>query len=1152
MEFMADPGNTSDPRSPLVEDLAEGYLSRLRDGERPRISEYTRAHPDLADEIRDVFSTLAMLEDFAPDVGEEIEEDHPPFPEIPKQLGEYRIVRELGRGGMGVVYEAEHSIMRRRVALKVLFPAAAARGHDLGRFLREARAAGRLHHTNIVPVFEVGADKGMHFYAMQCIRGQNLDVVIGDLKRLRDTSNSGVQIPGSNHAERSAAQALLSGRFDRSSVTLAPASEPESPRGQTAFDQETDTQKIVIPETSELANVGDTREQYFHRIARVALAVADALSYAHQHGILHRDIKPSNLILDTTGTVWVTDFGLAQSEGEDLTKTGDIVGTLRYMAPERFRGTADSRSDVYSLGLTLYELCTLRHAFDQTDRGDLIRNVMRVQPPMPSRVNSSIPRDLETIVLKSIAQEPNARYASAEAFADDLRLFLTDRPIQARRSSLIEQSWRWCRRNPFVASLLSCIATLLAVIFIGAVAFAIRAKTYNRQLLAEQAISRANLYDAYFSRAQAERQNQVTANRGDKRAALSAAASLLPSLRLPAGELANKRLNLRNEVIAMFAQTDIAIHASLSGSGQTRSTRSYSRDYSRYAVSRGSIEIRSTKNEELLQKLPSSGSRGSNLAFSPGGRYLASVHKNQGSSAQARIWDLRAGEYVKEVDVESGRFRFWKNDSLAVWNKARVTVYDLTKPDSIRSHEFDLPARDIQFSPGGDRIAAVGDAPIIEVWSLADDETESVPLPSNAASIDWCGTTQQLVVGTQKGVLLIFDGNDLAADPARVRGHYDSIYQASVAPDGSVVATTSWDATLRLWDLRTEQEIKRLVGMHIVNGFSEDSRFLACAKADGTSVVIEMARDGPWRQYFSRDLPRRNDVAFHPNHPWLAAVATSFHVEFWDLRTRHFSELLRTERTFSLRFSEDGQTLLTSGRRGLREWKLASPVEGTWPENIASDSRFLVEGDTYRMDASEHLKRVAYADVDGQVFVREVAAGGSPKQLADQNDALRPCVSPDGKWVAVTCTKGLALSVWDAESGRHAVTLDAKSGARCVSFSDDGKWLVANGVNRRTLWQVGTWERVHDKQRAEKQAGIAAFSPDSQIVAMTRNHFSVDLVDRETFEILAVLPVADRRNIQNLSFSADGTKLAIALRDRFEVWDLSALRTELADMKLDW
>src|SRR5206468_3427793 len=203
----------------------------------------------------------------------------------------------------------------------------------------------------------------------------------------------------------------------------------------------------------------DSGSQYWQSVAEVGMQVADALAHAASQGILHRDIKPSNLLLDDTGNVSVTDFGLAKaaSDSDDLTHTGDIVGTLRYMAPERFNGQGDLRSDVYSLGLTLYELLTLRPAFDEADRNKLIKQVMHDEPGRPRKPNPAVPRDLETVVLKAIAREPAHRYQTPAEFAGDLKRFVEDRPVKARRVSEAEKFLRWCRRNPLPAGLLAGI-----------------------------------------------------------------------------------------------------------------------------------------------------------------------------------------------------------------------------------------------------------------------------------------------------------------------------------------------------------------------------------------------------------------------------------------------------------------------------------------------------------------------------------------------------------------------------------------------------------------------------------------------------------------------------------------------------------------------
>jgi hypothetical protein len=222
-------------------------------------------------------------------------------------------------------------------------------------------------------------------------------------------------------------------------------------------------------------------------VARIGVQVAEALEYSHAQGVLHRDIKPSNLLLDLHGTVWVADFGLAKLvDQSDLTRTGDVVGTWRYMAPERFRGQSDARSDVYSLGLTLYELLALRPAYDAASREELIQQVSHGDPPRPRRVNPEVPRDLETIVLKAIERDPGRRYQTAGELGEDLRRYLEDRPIWARRSSPVERAWRWARRNPAIAGLGGVLTALLVAVAVGSML----AASYFRSLAGRE--SRAN------------------------------------------------------------------------------------------------------------------------------------------------------------------------------------------------------------------------------------------------------------------------------------------------------------------------------------------------------------------------------------------------------------------------------------------------------------------------------------------------------------------------------------------------------------------------------------------------------------------------------------------------------------------------------------
>ena len=469
---MTEPMSERDP----FELLTSEFLDRQRAGDTPDIEEYVAAHPQWEAQIRAVFPTVAALERLK--THRENSAASRPFLgfAVPERLGDYRILREIGRGGMGIVYEAEQESLGRHVAVKVLPRQMLLDSTQLKRFQREAHMAARLHHTNIVPVFGVGSQKGYHYYVMQFIKGVGLHHVV---ERLREAPKE--DLSAAVHAAIDA-QRLQSMRSlaQRTTAHLDGEAAAEADAGPAAQASHAAPPEDAVPP----APAGDAPPppppdappppavdvvppgalRYYQDVARIAMQAADALSHAHTQGTLHRDIKPANLLLDAKGVVWIADFGLAKAvDQEPVTQAGDIVGTLRYMAPEQFNGKSDTRSDIYSLGLTLYELLTWMPAYTDSERSSLIQRISRGRFPPPRALNPHVPRDLDTIVLKACALDSDHRYLSAREMADDLEYFLQDRPIRARRVSSAERLWRWARRNRAVACLTLAVFVLLAV-----------------------------------------------------------------------------------------------------------------------------------------------------------------------------------------------------------------------------------------------------------------------------------------------------------------------------------------------------------------------------------------------------------------------------------------------------------------------------------------------------------------------------------------------------------------------------------------------------------------------------------------------------------------------------------------------------------------
>jgi serine/threonine protein kinase len=458
---LQEPDADDDPR--LVEALRE-YQAAVDAGQRPTRKEFLSRYPEIAGELGDCLAGLELLRSAAPRLTGP--EQRPALPEsalAPEgTLGDFRLVREIGRGGMGVVYEAVQLSLGRRVALKVLPLAATFDGRQLQRFENEARAAAHLHHGNIVPVFAVGNERGVPYYAMQFIDGRSLAAVIDDLRR--------------------------------KPAPAAPAAETVAAAGS-------------ITDQS-LGGKG-----VFRAGARIGVQAAEALDYAHQMGVLHRDVKPANLLLDARGNLWVTDFGLARIQGSPgLTSPGDLLGTLRYMSPEQAAGRAviDPRSDVYGMGVTLYELLTQRPAFPGRDRQECLRQILEEDPVALRQHNRAVPVELETIVLKAMAKAPEDRYNTARELADDLRRFLDDQPIRAKPPGLSERLAKWARRHRHVVAA-AVLGLMVAVVALGVTAWRVSRAEARTQVAYAQLQREQERTEAAYRELQEEEQHTKAA-----------------------------------------------------------------------------------------------------------------------------------------------------------------------------------------------------------------------------------------------------------------------------------------------------------------------------------------------------------------------------------------------------------------------------------------------------------------------------------------------------------------------------------------------------------------------------------------------------------------------------------------------------------------
>jgi serine/threonine protein kinase len=354
------------------------------------------------------------------------------------RIGDFEILAELGRGGMGVVYRARQLSLNRTVALKLLSAGLVQSERSISRFMREAQAAARLHHTNIVPIYAQGREGEYFYYAMELIEGDSLDKV------LRQQRERG-QGAGTPQTVRDPLQA----RTRRLSSTV----------------------NLLRSAASAVRLSGARPAQDYKRIARLVTGVVEGLHHAHEQGIVHRDIKPQNLLLGPDDELHITDFGLARILDEPgLTRSSELVGTPAYMAPEQITGggtAIDRRTDVYALGVTLYEMLTLQRPFQAETYDQTINRILKYEPRPPHKIDPHIPTDLETICLRAIEKEPHRRFPTAAEMAHDLHRYAEDFPIASRRVGPLGRSLRWVRRHPWRTAVIATTALLMIVVPLG-------------------------------------------------------------------------------------------------------------------------------------------------------------------------------------------------------------------------------------------------------------------------------------------------------------------------------------------------------------------------------------------------------------------------------------------------------------------------------------------------------------------------------------------------------------------------------------------------------------------------------------------------------------------------------------------------------------
>jgi WD40 repeat protein/serine/threonine protein kinase len=1137
----------------LLDRLAEEFAERYRKGERPALQEYLDRYPELADELRELLPAMAQIEQVKEDAGDPGGACGPAAPPL-RQLGDYHILREVGHGGMGVVYEAEQVSLGRRVALKVLPPQLLREARQRRRFEREARAAARLHHTNIVPVFGVGEHEGAPYYVMQFIQGLGLDAVLDELKRLQPggaaaapPTGGGLRVARKDCSAADVARSLLTGDFRPAAEAtcahtpapaegaagpppVAPLPAPrEVPAGRLSDSFELSSSSVRLPGQSGTGPKQKGKPTYWRSVAQVGVQVAGALDYAHRQGVLHRDVKPSNLLLDTAGTVWVTDFGLAKvGDQENLTHTGDVLGTLRYMPPEAFEGKADPRSDVYSLGLTLYELLALRPAFEERDRNRLIKQVTTAEPPPLRRASPAVPRDLATVVHKAVEKEPGHRYASAAELAADLQRFIDDEPIRARRLSPAERCWRWCRHNPAVATLAGAVLLLLLAV----AAVATTGYVQTSLALGREAEQRQAADEAAGKAAAAEARALVAAAAAKDEAARNRRLLYDADMQLAAQFWEGENGTAR-------AVTDL-LEAHVPGAGE-EDLRDFAWHYQR-GLLRRAVTLEGHKGAPLV-------------AFAAGGRLLtfdwARVLRYwtkagppaTGAEDFVRVgtvssWALAPGGAVLALgtaegrvvlyDVASGRRRTLLQGAAAlqdvefsgdgrklvsIHRDGTARLWDLTAGKELAALRLRRAAfHDAALSPDGGMLALANhpENALLSVYRFGDPRPRTLPLGITVHCVAFSPDGKVLASGN--GQVILWDAATLE-ERGRFAPQGGFVTRLAFSPDGGRLAAGGSDGLVTVWDVKARRRLRRLKGHTAAVAsldFAADGKALASGSRDGTARLwdLELPDEGRKLALAKGEEAVGSGLACSADGKWLAVAG--FPATLWDARTERRAHVL--DNGNCLAFSPDGKTLAVGGTY-VSLWDVAS---------------------------GRQLR-----------FLNSPLADPAAERRAVGSLAF----SPDGKLMAVgfgmptlfgPAEYQQVVKIWDVRSGKELHTLPHRNTVPALAFSPDGKTLAAachDGTVR--LWEVGTWREVRQlRPRPGGASGCtaAAFSPKGEILAAASWDGTVRLWEPATGTLRRELK-GHANAAFGVAFSPDGKTLTSASFDHtIKLWDVRSGR----------